>query len=276
MSATSYRLHATRLIAGRELRSTVFGIGIYIVMTIAFVLASYGVNSFLYNISQNGALAMPSPLLLPLFVAVFLSSLYLGLLSSLTISRERDQGTLEVLFYGPVDSFSYVMGKFIEQMLVFGVFILFNLVFFAFVALITNFGFSLDIIWLLLISFFVAASVVAFGIFLSSITKSSRASVFLFILFMAFFIGFFWGYSTLMGIPDKELSAGMIYLRQALDYLRRVIEWVSPLEYLNRGALAVASSSVSGFFAAVGESLAYGVVLLAASIFFFNRKGVKK
>lgn len=276
MSVTAQRLHAVRLIAGRELRSTVMGIGIYIVMALSFVLASYYVNAFIYAVSQNGAVAASSPLIIPLFIAVFIGALYLGLLSSLTISRERDQGTLEVLFYGPVDSFSYVIGKFVEQMAVFGIFLLFDLIFFGIIALITNAGLNWQMLGLLLISFFVAASVVAFGILLSSLTRSSRASVILFVAIMIAFTGFFWLYGQLMQIPDKELSTTMIYVRQAVDYLRRGIEWISPLDYLNRGANAVASGSLTGFIVSLVEALVYGAVLLAASIFFFNRKGVRK
>ncbi|MBE3576490.1 MAG: ABC transporter permease subunit [Limnochordales bacterium] len=276
MSVTSQRLHAVRLIAGRELRSTLMGIGIYIVMAVSFLLSSYFINGYLYTIVHNGALAMPSPLMVPLFVAVFVGALYLGLLSSLAISRERDQGTLEVLFYGPVDSFSYVVGKFVEQMAVFGVFLLFDLVFFAIMALITNFGFNWQLIALLLISFFVAASVVAFGIFLSSLTRSSRASVILFVAIQVSFIAFFYLYQSLMKIPDKELSTTMIYVRQALDYMRRGIEWISPLDYLNRGAAAVASGGFTGFLIALIEAVIYGIILLAAAIFFFNRRGVRK
>lgn len=276
MSVTAQRLHAVRLIAGRELRSTVMGIGIYIVMALSFLLASYYVNAFIYAVSQNGAVAASSPLIIPLFIAVFIGALYLGLLSSLTISRERDQGTLEVLFYGPVDSFSYVIGKFVEQMAVFGIFLLFDLIFFGIIALITNAGLNWQMLGLLLISFFVAASVVAFGILLSSLTRSSRASVILFVAIMIAFTAFFWLYGQLMQIPDKELSTTMIYVRQAVDYLRRGIEWISPLDYLNRGANAVASGSLTGFIVSLVEALVYGAVLLAVSIFFFNRKGVRK
>lgn len=276
MSVTAQRLRVIRLVAGRELRSTLYGIGIYIVMALSFVASSYFLNQALWTISQNGVLVVPPPLVGPLFIAVLISSVYLALLSSLSISRERDQGTLEVLFYGPVDSISYVLGKFVEQMLVFGAVLIVDLVFFLILSLVTNLGLNWELLALLVISFFVAASVVAFGIFLSSVTKSSRASVVLFVALMVALIGFSYGYQYLMNLPDKDLSTGLIYLRQAADILSRGINWLSPVGYLNRGATAVALQSPTGYLVAVGEALVYALVLLAGSVFFFNRKGVKR
>ena len=60
---------------------------------------------------KNGLLVLSGAFNFPLFAIIFFSATFLALSSVTTIARERDQGTMEALFYGPIDSTAYILGK---------------------------------------------------------------------------------------------------------------------------------------------------------------------
>ena len=102
MSALSPRMNAIYAIVSRELRSNFYSLGLYAAITVAFTAAVLSVTSNLSSIAQNGLMSLNSPLSDPLRYAVILGAAYLALCSAMSITRERDQGTLEVLFTAPL------------------------------------------------------------------------------------------------------------------------------------------------------------------------------
>lgn len=275
--SSAYRFNAVRVIAKRELFSTLYGLGLYIVLAIIFLLTSYGsVRLSLLNVVENGLEALPNPIAWPFFLTVFLAATYLGLCSAIAISREREQGTLEVLFYGPVDSISYVLGKFSQQLLTFGVVLVFSLINFFIISQFTNLGFSGGFFGLLILSIFLAASMVAFGIFLSSVAKRTIVGVVLFIALVLFFVIFWAAHSFIMSLPGRNLTTFLIYARLILDNLNIVIQWISPVSYFLRGMMAVGLGSFSQYAVSIISSIIYSAVLLGLAVFMFERKGVKR
>jgi ABC-type transport system involved in multi-copper enzyme maturation permease subunit len=99
--------------------------GIYVAIALGLIVASFMIYTYVTGIMEYGMAVMPSsktetryyselpqspePMLVPLQWTVYIGAIYITLSASLSISRERDQGTLEVLFYGPVDSLSFVI-----------------------------------------------------------------------------------------------------------------------------------------------------------------------
>jgi ABC-type transport system involved in multi-copper enzyme maturation permease subunit len=273
----SYRARAIRVTAKRELFSTLYGLGLYIVLFVIFLLTSYAsIRISLLNVVNNGLEALPNPITSPFYLTVFLASTYLGLCSAIAISREREQGTLEVLFYGPVDSLSYVLGKYTQQLLTFGVVLVFSLVNFFLISQFTNLGFSGNFFGLLLLSVFLASCMIAFGIFLSAAAKRTVFAVVLFLALVLFFV-IFWGAHTLiMSLPGKNLTTLLVYTRLVLDNLNAVIQWISPLAYFIRGMVAVSQANVGQYLVSVISSLVYTAVLLGLAVAIFDRKGVKR
>ena len=155
-----FRAVAIRAIAGRELRSTLFNMGIYVAIALGLIVASFMIYTYVTGIMEYGMAVMPSsktetryyselpqspePMLVPLQWTVYIGAIYITLSASLSISRERDQGTLEVLFYGPVDSLSFVIAKFVEQLLSFGVVLLFYIAYFVVMSAISKFALGVD------------------------------------------------------------------------------------------------------------------------------------
>lgn len=273
----AYRTRAIRVTAKRELLSTLYGFGLYLVLSVIFLLTSYAsIRISLLNVVNNGLEALPNPITSPFYLTVFLASTYLGLCSAVAISREREQGTLEVLFYGPVDSLSYVLGKYAQQILTFGVVMVFSLVNFFLLSQFTNLGFSGNFFGLLILSVFLASCMIAFGIFLSAASKRTIFAVVLFLALVLFFVIFWGAHSLIMSLPGKSLTTLLVYTRLVLDNLNAVIQWISPLAYFVRGMVAVSQANLPQYIVSIMSSLVYTAVLLWLTVTIFDRKGVKR
>lgn len=273
----AYRWHAVKVATKRELRSTLYGVGLYVVLSLIFVAASYVfVNSVMRTVSDAGILALGNPITTPLFISMGLAAAYLGLCSSLSIARDRDLGTMEVLFYGPVDAVSYILGKYCHQLLAYAVVLVFSLINFYGVSLVTNVGFSADIAGIMALSIFLTSCMVSFGILLSVSSRRMIVSVVLFLGLVLFFLIFSIVHAWIMSITAQNLSTTLVYVRVILDNANEFIKWISPVEYYLRGMNAVFRKDPAGYATSIVSSLVYTVVLLAVSVWAFRRKGVRR
>lgn len=276
MSKMEYRHNAIGVIARRDIKSTVNGIGIYVAASLAFLVSMLFVRSNLKGVTENGLMVMVNPLNYPLFIAVIIGATYLALTSTISVARERDQGTLEVLFYGPVDSTTYIIAKFVEQIVTFlGLIVVYIAVFFM-ISRMTNFGMDGSFLAMAGLSVLLAASIVAFGLLLSTISRSARTSVIVLLVLLLAFLAIDIVAGILNSMSAKDMSATLIYARVAVDMLNRGLKWISPFAYLNRGIAAVGLGVASQILSSIGASLLYTVVLLALAIQFLDRRGVRK
>jgi len=273
----SYRTHAVRVAAKREMRSTLYGIGFYVTLALIFLATSYFfVNSSIRSTLDAGILALRNPITEPFFFSVGLAATYLGLCSALSVSRDRDQGTMEVLFYGPVDAVSYLMGKFVHQMLAFIVVLLFALVNFYLVSLATNLGFTADFIGFLVLSLFLTSCMVSFGIFLSVSTRRMMASVIVFLGLVLFFLAFSVAHTVIMSLPGQGMTPLMVYVRVIIDNMNEVMKWISPISYFSRGMAAVFMRDYAQYGVSLLSSVVYSGILLTVSVWLFKKKGVRR
>ncbi|NMB46844.1 MAG: ABC transporter permease subunit [Firmicutes bacterium] len=276
MSKMKDRSNAISVIARRDISSTVNGLGIYVAASLAFLVAMLFVRSNLKGVTENGLMVMGNPLNYPLFIAVIIGATYLALTSAISVSRERDQGTLEVLFYGPVDSTTYILAKFLEQLVTFLGLIVVYIAFFFIISRLTNFGLHGSFLAMAGLSVLLAASIVAFGLFLSTICRSTRSSVIVLLVLLVAFLAIDIVASILNNMSAMDLSATLIYARVAIDMINRGVKWISPFAYLNRGISAAMLGSTSRILSSIGGSLLYTVALLALAIHFLDRRGVRK
>ena len=276
MSKMKSRSNAIGVIARRDIKSTVNGLGIYVAASLAFLVAMLFVRSNLKGVTENGLMVMVNPLNYPLFIAVIIGATYLALTSTISVAKERDQGTLEVLFYGPVDSTTYIMAKFVEQLITFlGLIVVYIAVFFI-ISKMTNFGMDGSFLAMAGLSVLLAASIVAFGLLLSTISRSARTSVIVLLLLLLAFLAVDIVANILNSMSAKDMSVTLIYARVAVDMINRGLKWISPFAYLNRGIAAVGLGSAGRILSSIGASLLYTVILLALAIQFLDRRGVRK
>jgi ABC-type transport system involved in multi-copper enzyme maturation permease subunit len=229
-------------LAKRELRSTIYGVRIYLAILISLIISSAILQNYLRAVSRDRMLITVSPLSYPLFIATTVCAIYLALASVTSIAREKDMQTLEVLFYGPVDHTSYILSKYLKGLLSYIFIILFLVVYFAVASITSNLGLSVKFPGVLLLSLFLSSCVITFGIFVSTLTESVRTSILLFI-----------------GIV---VNAG--------------VKWASPFYYLTEGMEAVSIGSVAKYTLSAVFSIIYSIIALVLSILVIAKKGVKK
>src|SRR5438034_6195918 len=92
-----------------------YGPGMYLVVAFGMLATVPVVSSYLDAVERSRILVLADAFTLPFFVAATIAMLFLALASVATVAREKEQGTLETLFYGPVDVASYVLAKHLAQ-----------------------------------------------------------------------------------------------------------------------------------------------------------------
>jgi len=265
----------TKILLKRDLLYSLFSWGYYGVLFVSFFASSFILKNFLDGIREDDILVTAFPLNYPLYITIIIISLYLVLVSAISISREREQGTLEVLFYGPVTSRNFLMAKYWKDFFLGVISLGFAAVYFYLVSALTNLGFTPGLIRALIMGVFLISCVVSFGIFISSLTGRVRSSIITLIAVLGAFLTIQFSYSTLLGMEKESMSVSLFYIRQTLQLVFQGINWVSPFAYLSRGLDSVVLENWPLFITNVLYCVIYSVVLLLLSVLNMNRRGVK-
>jgi len=271
----SISFYSMRVLIKRELISSLYGWGVYAAMFIAFLVSSFILRNFLRGIREENIFISSYPLNFPLFVSVVIISFYLVVVSAISISREREQGTLEVLFYGPVSSSSFLLGKYFTDMILYMIILGFSAIYFLGVSLLTNLGFTYLLVKAFLLSIFLASCVISFGLFISSLTGRVRSSIIWLVGILLAFLGLWFLQNMFLTFPPEAFTSWLLYIRKTLFVTQHIINWVSPFSYLSRGMESIRIGSVKPFVLNIVYSIIYTVVLLFLSIYILKAKGVR-
>lgn len=272
----SLSLRIVKALAKRDLRSTLRGWGFYIVMFFSLIISPFILKDYLNSIRENGILVSPDILNYPLFISVVIVSFYLAALSAISISREKEQGTLETLFYGPVSSLSYILGKYIKDILIYLVMVAFFFAYFWGVSLVTGLSFSYGLVKSILFSIFSVSCVISFSLFISTLTKRVRSSIILLIgIFILLAIQA--GQGIFFILPPEEMSSALTHLGDTLSAISGGINWISPFSYLARDINAVSLGNPFSYALNILYSIIYSAVLLILTffVFTFKKKGAR-
>lgn len=273
-----FRWHLARTIQQRDLRATVYGFGLYVTLSLAIAIAATVLRNHVRSVQDSGLVVFSNPFATPFFGAVVLSSIYLAITSTTAIARERDQGTLEVLFYGPVDAVAYLLGKYLAQMSVYALMVAGYLVAFALYAFVTNFAFDLNLLWAALLSATTASAVVAIGILLSTLNRSLRGAFFTLLTVVLAFLGVQLGHdyvSSLVSGLARGRYNPLLFLQTVFSWLDQIVNWLSPFAHLERGVDALLRGSVGEYLLVMGLSLLYAAVAFGLAVRTLRRKGVR-
>ncbi|MEW5865402.1 MAG: ABC transporter permease subunit [Bacillota bacterium] len=272
---TIQRYHTIKVISSRGLISTLFGPGFYIVMCLSLLAPSILIYSYLGSVRETGLASMSNLIGTPFSVWVSIWGLFLSISSSLAVSREKELGTIEELFYGPVGPTDYVLARYVEHLLVYLVALAVSVCYFSMVSLLTNFSMSGTFIPTLLLSIFSVSTMVAFGILVSVVASKTRSSLTLLLTVALIFLGldlaqgFLLGHS--LGDPVGALPFGM----SVLGWIARLTRWVSPFSNLGMGMDAAARGDIRAYGIVLVHSAAYSCAMLWMAVNRLKRKGVR-
>lgn len=262
-------------IAIRGFRSAGQGIGLYLVSFTGCAAAATVTGAHVGAIAENGLLVGATPLVLPLNIAITIGALYAAFAAAVSVSKERESGTMEVLFFGPVDAVSYVAGRYLEQLLCFALVLFLNLVTFLVLGQITNFSIFHTILPVIILSIPLVSSVTTFGILLSTLTSRTRTSLILLIVLLVVFLGVQWAETFLGGLDPRFLPPALQYGKALLAAGAGVVRIVLPFAHLDWGLQVLALWDLRGYIIVLAVSVAYSAVLLALTMMIFRWKGAR-
>ena len=216
----------------RDLTRSVFSPAPYIATTVSCLVSTFVVINYLDTLEKVSVLVSIDPSGIPLFVAVVLMSLYLGVSSSISITEEKEHRTLEILFYGPVTSWSLVLAKFCRDLTVFFFVLLFYVFFLLVESSITNLAIGPQSFKSMGIAFFLIWPMISFSLFLSAAMRRVRNAVVFFVIIFFVLAGLQVSHDLLLRIPPQSISLFLLYVRETLSIISKVLQWVSPFSYI--------------------------------------------
>ena len=264
------------MIARRDLLGMLYGPGIYLVVALGMLVTLPVIAGYLDVVERNRVLILADAFTLPFFVAATIAMLFLALASVATIARERDQGTLEVLFYGPVDVRAYVLAKHLAHVLaflpiVFGLATL-TLAYAGMTGLRLPQAFALEV----LLAVFTAAAVAALGVCLSTLARGVRAGIALLGVLMAIFLAIRIGSELLSGIAVTNNVSPLLVLRGVVLAIDAVAGYASPFGLFQSGVDGLVRQDLLAYLSAILLSCLQCAVLLFVSVRLLARRGVRR
>ncbi|MFN8634718.1 MAG: ABC transporter permease subunit, partial [Chloroflexota bacterium] len=270
------RRRAIWVIARRDFLSMLYGPGLYVVTALGMLATLPIVAGYLDAVERSRVLILADAFTLPFFIATIIAMIFLALASVATIARERDQGTLEALFYGPVDVASYVIGKHLAHVLAFlpiglGLAML-MLSYSGMSALRLPAAFPLE----LLLSIFTAAAVAALGVCLSTLVRGVRGGIALLGALTLVLLAIRIGSELLSGIQVPNGVSPLLLVRNVVLALDAVAGYVSPFGLFQNGVDALVRQDLAAYAGAIVLACLHCALLLSVSARLLARRGVRR
>ncbi len=264
------------VIARRDAKAAMRGMGGYVALTAAIVAAAWMLLIDLRALETGGVLVRADPFRRAMAVAVLVLTLFLAVSAAVSVARDREGGTLEVLFYGPVDELSYVLGKTGGLLLAYVAALPLLLVSLMLLALLTGFVPTPIILASLALSVVPAAETVGLGVLLSVGMDRVRSAVLLLIGIVAVLLGVTIAYRMVLLAPVDDPSSPILALRDALAALDAVVRWISPFAYLERVVEGVAAGAWRTAATGLAAALACTAGMLGLAAIWLRRRGVHR
>lgn len=269
------RWHNIRLIATQQPRETVFNWGIYVSTAVAAGIAALLIFNAVRFVNESSLSIIPQPFLLPLQTSLTLAILFVTTEATLAIARPREQGSLQLLFFAPIDESTLVGGHFFAGLLVYLFFVLLTLPVLLLLAWATNFVVPPQLLWAIIPSLFAVAVAIAFGLFISAAAPSARAAVLLLVAGILILLGLQSIYTALLNIPPtSRFFDALLFIRTILVNLQTLLLWLSPFHMLDTMLTAAINDDWLTLVRQIGTALVATAVWLFAAVRMLRYRGV--
>ena len=262
------------VIARREAMAAVRGVAGYIALSFAILAEAWMLLLELRALEGAGTLVRDDVFRSPLSVAMLVIALFLAVWAAVSAARDRESGTLEVLFYAPVDELSYVLGKVGGLLAAYALALPLLLLALVLLALITGFVLTPDILPSLALSIVPAAEMVGFGVMLSVGTDGVRSALLVLIGVAGLLLGVTVGYRLVLLVPVEDPSSPVLPLRDALAALNSAVGWVSPFASFERIVDGVATGAWRTALIGAGVAVLYTGITVGLAALGLRRRGV--
>jgi ABC-type transport system involved in multi-copper enzyme maturation permease subunit len=220
---------------------------------------------------------MPDLFSFPFRWVIILTSVYLTFSVVVAIARERESGAMELLFYGPVDNVSYVLGKYSAQLTVYCLLIILYLVCFFILSNIAGVQIPASFYMMMLLSLVTGAYLISVGVFVSTMSRNVRSATLVFLTLIASTLLIQASQAWLSNIaPESDYYNPVLLLQQLLGWIQVVLTWLSPFSYLNYGVSEMLRGNMSAFLRVVGLSFVFCITFVFSSIIGLKIRGVRQ
>lgn len=274
-SSSTLRWHNIRRIATQQPRETIFGWGIYSVTAVSVGIAALLIFNSVRFVGESSLNIVAQPFLLPLQTALTLAILFVAVEATLSIARPREQGSLQILFFAPIDETILIGGNFLAGILVYIFFVLLILPTLFLLSWATNFVIPAQLIWAIIPTLFVVGVAVAFGLFVSASARSARSAVLILVAMILILLGLQSAYSALLSIPPtSRFYDALLFIRTVLANLQLILLWISPFHMLNVILTAALNDDWLVLLRQTGIAVAATAVWLFTAVRMLRHRGV--
>ena len=263
-----------RLIIGQSIRSVNIGWGVYILWGLGMGIVMILLRNTLNVIDTGYATVLFEPMIYPLITISVLVGLFVSFQVGLSIARERELGTLETLFYGPINYQEYIMGKVLGYSSVYVFVLLAYLLGFALLSTLSHLRFSPFLLLIAFHSLFVSFGLVGLGALTAALVRSVRGALLLLAGLFSLMLGLPFVAGLLTGIVSNREFLELIFLRDTLEFMARFISFLSPVAYLLNGTDAIIRQSHVEYILYFGGALIFGLVVSFLAAQLLRQKGI--
>ena len=259
------RWHIIHTIATQQSRDTLFGWGIYITAAVSVGIAALLIFNSTRFVGESSLNIVAQPFMLPLQAALTLVILFVAIEATLSIARPREQGSLQVLFFAPIDEPIFIGGNFLAGLLSYILFVLLTLPILLLLAWSTNFVIPTQLLWATIPTLFVVGVTIAFGLFVSAAAPSARTAVLILVAGILILLGLQSAYAALLNIPPtSRFYDALLFIRTILANLQTILSWFSPFRMLD----VILTSSLNNDWLVLIRQL--GIALVTTAIWLFT------
>jgi ABC-type transport system involved in multi-copper enzyme maturation permease subunit len=262
------------VIAWREAKAALRGMGCYVALTLALIAATWILLVDVRALKTAGLLVLTDPFRPSVGVAMLVLALFFAVSAAVSAARDRESGTLEVLFYGPVDEITYVLGKAGGLLLAYLAALPPLLASLGLLSWMSGFALTLPILVSVLLSIVPVAEIIGLGILLSIGIGRVRSAVLLLVGVVGVLLGIKVAYGMVLLVPISDPSSPVLPLRDALAALDAACSWISPFAYLERVVDGATRGDWQSALLSLAAAIVYAVVMLGLAAWWLRRRGV--
>lgn len=259
-----------------EFLKTLFSFQNYIAVFLSLCVAWLMVNGMINSVAQNGLIIEANPFMLPFLATLLPYAIFLALAVAVSLAREIEQRTFEVLFFAPIRFSSFVLGRFLGQLTYYLLALPLVLIFFIGYATSMNLRVGPGFLGAIALSPFTVASVVGFGFLIAAYLRKTRVTVVVLLTVILLLLGVQFAHVLLPTLQVAEADTTLIVLKDVVDVIYRVVEWISPFAYLTKGMDAAQIGAPELYGQVVLASLVYTIITLLFSVWVLREKGISR
>jgi len=275
-NAVPGRLAIAGVISRREALGAIRGIAGYVALTVALIAGTAILLVDVRTLAIGGLLVLADPFGPSLAIVLLVVALFLAVSAAVSTARDRESGTLEVLFYGPVDELSYIAGKVGGLLIAFGAALPLLLVAYLLLSLMTGFALTSKMLASLALSIVPAATIIGFGVLLAVGTSRVRTAVLMLIAAIAAILGIGFAYKLVLLVPISDAASPVLPLRDGLAALDGIVDWLSPFSYLERVVDAATRGAWRSAAVSLSIAVGYAAAMIALAALWLRRRGVQR